>query len=140
MGMDPLAEAGRIRVLTNRADGAVSSLKIHLWAPAFTGFGGGIASFSRALAMGLKALGHDVRLFGKMDHSTVLDGLRVTGTRKYTSISRSHVFAARALAAAARHRPDFIISTHVNFGPVAHLAKRLLGARYALVAHGIDIH
>jgi glycosyltransferase involved in cell wall biosynthesis len=140
MGMDPLAEASRIRILTNRANGAVSSLRIHVWAPAFTGFGGGIASFSRALALGLKSLGHDVRLFGKMDHSTDLNGLNVTGSRRYTSMSRSHVFAARALAAAARHRPDYIISTHVNFGPVAHLAKRLLGTPYGLVAHGIDIH
>ena len=55
-------------------------------------------------------------------------------------MSRSHIFAARTLAAAARHRPDHIISTHVNFGPVAHIAKRTLGTPYTLVAHGIDIH
>jgi glycosyltransferase involved in cell wall biosynthesis len=138
--VDEVAQACCIPILASRAYGAVGSLKIHLWAPAFTGFGGGIASFSRALAGGLRALGHEVRLYGKMDVSADLDGLRVTGTGRYTSLSRSHIFASRVLASAARHRPDYIISTHVNFGPVALLANRLLGTRYALVAHGIDIH
>jgi glycosyltransferase involved in cell wall biosynthesis len=115
-------------------------LKIHIWAPAFTGFGGGISAFSRALALGLNELGHDVRLFGKADRTSDFAGMRLIGSGQYTRVSRSHIFAARALASAARHRPDYIISTHVNFGPVARLAKQLLGIPYGLVAHGIDIH
>jgi glycosyltransferase involved in cell wall biosynthesis len=140
LGVDALAETNRVRIFANRARYAVSTLKIHLWAPAFTGFGGGIASFSRALALGLRDVGHDVRLFGKTDLPGDLEGLPVIGTGQYSTVSRSHVFAARVLASAMRHRPDYIISTHVNFGPVAHLAKRLFGIRYGLVAHGIDIH
>lgn len=55
-------------------------------------------------------------------------------------MSRNHVFAAGCLASAVRYRPDHIISTHVNFGPVAHIASRMLGTKFTLVAHGIDMH
>jgi glycosyltransferase involved in cell wall biosynthesis len=62
------------------------------------------------------------------------------GTKTYTGISRSHVFAGGLLLAVARYRPDHIISTHVNFGPVAQIAKRMFGTSFTLVAHGIDVH
>lgn len=100
---------------------AASVLKIHLWAPTFTGFGGGIAAFSREMARGLVELGYDVRLLGKTNRSTA-------------------TFVAFGLASVARERPDHIISTHVNFGPAAQLAKRFFGTPFTLVAHGIDVH
>lgn len=115
-------------------------LKVHLWAPAFIGFGGGIAAFSRELATALCEREQDVRLFGKMDLPGLLGTSRLWGTRHYTPVSRNHVFAAGCLASAVRHRPDRIVSTHVNFGPVAHVASRLIGVKFTLVAHGIDIH
>jgi len=49
-------------------------------------------------------------------------------------------FAAEALFACARFRPDHVISTHLNFGPAAHWAKRVYGTPYTLIAHGIDVH
>jgi glycosyltransferase involved in cell wall biosynthesis len=55
-------------------------------------------------------------------------------------MSRSHVFAARALTASGRYRPAHIVSTHVNFGPVAQIAKRMFDVPFTLVAHGIDVH
>ena len=140
MGRGAVVEADRFRSVDMRTTHTAASLKLHLWAPAFTGFGGGIASFSRAIALGLKDLGHEIRLFGKVDRSAYFDGLRLSGTGQYAPISRSHTFAAKILAAATFDRPDHILSTHVNFGPVAHLAKRTLGTPYTLVAHGIDIH
>jgi glycosyltransferase involved in cell wall biosynthesis len=118
----------------------VAGLKIHVWAPSFTGFGGGIAAFSRALASGLRHLGHDLRLFGKADRSSVVNQIPLSGTRGFSSVAQSQVFALKALASAFRRKPDHIVSTHVNFGPAAHIAKRALGTPYTLVAHGIDIH
>jgi glycosyltransferase involved in cell wall biosynthesis len=115
-------------------------LKIHTWAPAFTGFGGGISAFSRELAVALSDLGHDLRLFGKMDRTGKFERLPLWGTRTYTKVGRSHAFAAGVLASAARRRPNHIISTHVNFAPVAEIARRTLGIPFSLVAHGIDIH
>ncbi len=64
----------------------------------------------------------------------------LAGTRRYSRVSQSKAFALRALASIGRRRPDHLISTHVNFGPAAHIAKRAFGTPYTLVAHGIDIH
>jgi glycosyltransferase involved in cell wall biosynthesis len=81
-----------------------------------------------------------VRLLGKMDVPGKFDGIPLWGARRYPRMSRNHVFAGRALMAAGRHRPDHIVSTHINFGPVAQLAKRLFDIPFTLVAHGIDVH
>ncbi|MGI0483702.1 glycosyltransferase family 4 protein, partial [Geminocystis sp. CENA526] len=35
-------------------------------------------------------------------------------------------------------KPDLVITTHLNFIPVAHLLKRLYGIRYYTIAHGIE--
>lgn len=140
MGLAALAEARRILPSRAGSSCAAGTLNIHLWAPSFTGFGGGIASFSRALALGLRDLGHGVRLFGKSDRSGAFEGMSLVGTRNYSRFSQSQAFALRALSSAARHRPDHVVSTHVNFGPAALIAKRAFGTRYTLVAHGIDVH
>ena len=40
----------------------------------------------------------------------------------------------------ARHdQPDLIISTHVNFSPVATVREKFSSARFAVVGHGIDV-
>ena len=115
-------------------------MRLHIWAPAFTGFGGGITVFSRELALGVKEQGHDVRLFGKHDHAGPWPGFQLWGAAHYATSWKTPRFAAGGLSSAGRHRPDHIVSTHVNFGPAAHLAKRMLGIPFTLVAHGIDIH
>jgi len=79
-------------------------------------------------------------LFGKADRNGEFEGIPLRGTGQYTRVSQRHVFALRALASVGRRRPDHIISTHVNFGPAAQIAKRTFGTPYTLVAHGIDIH
>ena len=139
--MVTLAEAGLSAFLcTTPSPLAAKPLRVHVWAPAFTGFGGGISVFSRELALGMKDLGHDVRLYGKIDRRAQFNGLPIWGTGTYTRASRNHVFAAGVLLAVARRRPDHIISTHVNFAPVAAIAQKAFGTPYTLVAHGIDIH
>jgi phosphatidyl-myo-inositol dimannoside synthase len=115
-------------------------LRLHIWAPGFTGFGGGITVFSRELALGLNEQGHEARLFGKHDHTGSWPGFQLWGTAHYATSLKTPRFAAGCLSSAARHRPDHIISTHINFGPAAHLAKRFFGVSYSLVAHGIDVH
>lgn len=73
------------------------------------------------MARGLTELGYEVRLLGKTNRSTAR-------------------FVFFGLASVARERPDHIISTHVNFGPAAQLAKRFFGTPFTLIAHGIDVH
>lgn len=122
LGLVEMAQAIRpTRAFDGNCTRATSVLKVHLWAPTFTGFGGGIAAFSREMARGLTELGYEVRLLGKTNRSTTK-------------------FVMSGLASVARERPDHIISTHVNFGPAAQLAKRFFGTPFTLVAHGIDVH
>jgi glycosyltransferase involved in cell wall biosynthesis len=115
-------------------------LRFHLWSPVFSGFGGGIAAFSRELASGLYDLGHDLRLIGKLDTPGQWHGSPLWGMRGCSKLLQSPGFAAGALASCARYRPDHLISIHLNFGPVARLAKRAFGTPFTLVAHGIDVH
>jgi phosphatidyl-myo-inositol dimannoside synthase len=140
MGMAPMVPEIPRRFAHSEPTSAEHVLKIHLWAPAFTGFGGGISAFSRELAFAVHDLGHDVRLLGKLDAPGTFFQMPLWGSRHYTPLSRNHVFAGGALLSVARRRPDHIISTHLNFGPVAQLAQRMFGTRFTLVAHGIDVH
>lgn len=84
-------------------------------------------------------LGHEVRLFGKLDTDGEFDGLPLSGSGSATPM-RTARFAALCLGSSIRERPDHVISTHINFGPVASVARRITGTRYTLVAHGIDVH
>jgi len=52
---------------------------------------------------------------------------------------RSAAFASLVASAAMRERPSLIVSTHLNFGPLAHALRVLLSTPYVLVAHGIDV-
>jgi glycosyltransferase involved in cell wall biosynthesis len=113
---------------------------IHVWAPAFRPFGGGIAAFSRELATALSGLGHRLALFGRDDRAQDWQGTRLRGAGARPLWSRKLAFSLQVLGIALRERPAVIVSTHVNFAPVALLAKWLLGTRYVVVAHGIDMH
>lgn len=115
-------------------------MNVHIWSPGFTGFGGGIGAFSRELSLGVRDLGHDLRLLGKTDVPGTWHGLHVWGAGDRPRCLQTACFAAGALAVSGRHRPDHVISTHLNFGPLAHWAKRAFGTPFTLVAHGIDVH
>jgi glycosyltransferase involved in cell wall biosynthesis len=115
-------------------------MNLHVWAPGFSAFQGGIGSFSRAFVIALRDLGHDLRLFGKSDSAGTWQDFPLWGAGRSFARLQTPRFAAGLLAACARERPDHVISTHLNFGPVAHLAKRLFGVPYTVTAYGIDVH
>lgn len=115
-------------------------MKVHVWSPGFAGFGGGITAFSREMARGLQRLGHEVRLIGKSDATGSWRGLPLTGAANISGPLQTPAFAAKAFLAGARHRPDYVISTHLNFGPVGSSLKHALHIPFALVAHGIDVN
>ncbi len=102
---------------------------IDLWAPGF-GAGGGIQAFSQEVANALNDL--NPRLIARDRYhrpSNFLLSSRLASCR----------FAIALVRHAAFNRPCLIVSTHVNFGPVASILQRALGIPYVLVAHGIDI-
>jgi glycosyltransferase involved in cell wall biosynthesis len=113
--------------------------RIHVWAPGFRYFGGGIGAFSRELALALESLGHDVALFGKCDSPGKWDGRTLWGVGAGNTTLSSARFAAGVLAACVRDRPQHVITTHVNYAPVAHFAKAVTGVPFSVVAHGIDV-
>lgn len=114
--------------------------RIHIWAPAFRPFGGGISAFSRELALSLTGLGHRLSLFGRDDVGQAWRSFRLRGAGALPAPLRKIGFAIQLLAFAVKERPGLIISTHVNFAPVALLARLLTGTPYVVVAHGIDLH
>jgi phosphatidylinositol alpha-1,6-mannosyltransferase len=111
---------------------------IHLWAPSFTGFGGGIAAFSRELAT---ALGNEgsLRLIGKADRGRSWKGHRLHGAGQVIAPFRTGYFATILVVFATVRRPKVIISTHVHFGPVAYALSHILRIPFVLVAHGVEI-
>jgi glycosyltransferase involved in cell wall biosynthesis len=115
-------------------------MRLHVWAPGFSAFQGGIGQLSQALAAGLRDIGHDCMLLGKIDLPCRWNDFEVWGAGGAPAALRTPRFALGLLAACARDKPDYIVSTHLNFGPAAHLAKRLFGTRYAILVHGIDVH
>ncbi|MCS6812611.1 MAG: glycosyltransferase [Cyanobacteria bacterium] len=51
---------------------------------------------------------------------------------------RTPVYALQLLVAAIQQRPHLIITTHLNFTPVAYWLKQWLGIPYWTVAHGVE--
>lgn len=92
------------------------------------------------MANGLVELGHEVRLFGKTDRSGEWNGLRLSGTGVFGGSLQTANFITTSMSAILTDRPDHVISTHVNFGPAARVAKQFFRVPYTLVAHGIDVH
>lgn len=114
-------------------------MKVHVWSPQIKAFGGGIGAFSRESATGLKSLGHEVELISKGDASGQWNGMQVRGAGNAAPRFRTADFVRHATTAAVRARPDLIVTTHVNFAPVAFAIRELLGIPYMIAAHGVDV-
>lgn len=52
---------------------------------------------------------------------------------------RTPLFTSRLVREVWRQRPDLILSTHVNFTPIADWLKRWFSFRFGVVAHGVDV-
>lgn len=62
----------------------------------------------------------------------------VNGCGRWPLPLKSARFMSACLQHAWHERPRLIISTHLNFGPIAQLVREFTGAPYVLVAHGTD--
>lgn len=116
------------------------SKPIHLLAPSISRFGGGITEFSRQLATALQFAGFRLHLLGKHDFSKDWNQNRLTGAGSMPTMLRTPYYSMQAVTAALTEHPCEVVSTHLNFGPLARLMKRLTGAPFTLVVHGIDVH
>lgn len=117
---------------------------IHIWVPDLFSTTGGIQAFSRYLIEAVRAetFSNYFRALIKNDlPDDIADKQALHNFNAYGDWPlrlRSGRFALGCLGHAWRERPGLIVSTHLNFGPLARIARRNFGAPYILVAHGID--
>jgi glycosyltransferase involved in cell wall biosynthesis len=118
--------------------------KVHIWAPELFCGKGGIQTFSRHLvaALSCEVSGEKIRVLLKND---LPKDVRIwKGSRQVATFGhwpprlRTPRFAWECLRRAYLERPQLIISTHLNFGPLAHIIYHVLHVRYILVAYGVE--
>jgi glycosyltransferase involved in cell wall biosynthesis len=117
---------------------------IHIWIPDLFSFTGGIQAFSRYLINAVQngPLASPVRGIIKSDMPSDIPDDPATknfsGCGHWPARLRSPRFAMECLRHVWRERPNLIVSTHLNFGPIARIAQSSFGTPYVLVAHGVD--
>jgi glycosyltransferase involved in cell wall biosynthesis len=121
------------------------NLKIHVWSPGLDPRAGGIENYSSALVRALNELTGpgEVSIFAKNETSREVRARfpanRVaSGTGGIPLKARTLAFSALLAKHAFLGRPQLIISTHLNFSPLAHGLKRSLRSKYCVALHGIE--
>ncbi len=119
---------------------------IHLWCQSFEANPGGVQAFTRFVVQALCDLypQAEIVVLAKNDEErragpVVGSPWSVVGFGRWPSAMRSVAFALSALRHARSDQPDLIISTHVNFAPVAGIARRVVNFRFVAVGHGIEV-
>lgn len=120
---------------------------LYVWCPSLFCDNGGIQIFSNFLIKAIDQISifSEIDIFTKHDYSFDASSMNdqavthnLSGFGKVPIHLRSFVFSLYVGVQVLVHRPDLIISTHLNFGPLAHLLHRLFQRPYWLIAHGID--
>lgn len=119
--------------------------KVHIWMPNLFGFKGGIQVYSAYLLQAIQRLLpsaqcevfllHDQR---HMQPDSVHPNTRFHFSGGLLQPLRNPLYAAQLVAQATLNRPDLIVSTHLNFTPVAQAIKQIANIPYWTVAHGVE--
>ncbi|KKI98518.1 glycosyltransferase family 4 protein [Prochlorothrix hollandica] len=121
--------------------------KFHLWIPSLFSMKGGIETYSMFVWEAIKQNIYDgsynsYNIFIKNDTAIPTDfvspSTEYTFAGKIPSPLRTIIFSIQLIVGAIWKKPNLIITTHLNFIPVAHFLKTLLGIPYYTVAHGIE--
>lgn len=114
---------------------------MHLWVPELAAAKGGIQTFSHFCHAALLRLARDWAVTTLEKHGLADRPApnTVRGFGRVPAWMRTPVFALALFRAAQRTRPALVLSTHVNFLPVARWLKRSRGVRYVGVAHGVEV-
>lgn len=113
---------------------------IHFWAPNIYGFHGGIQAFSLYLFQALQELGYLQKLSLKLDREVDLpkSAQNFSCYGQYPWFLRTMAFSAGVTIQSLFSKPSLVLSTHLNFAPVAYYLKKYLNIPYWVVAHGVD--
>ena len=119
--------------------------KFHIWMPNLFGFKGGIQVYSGYFLKALQELypqsQYDVFLLH--DEQALVDVNDVPQTNFYCTGQfprsiRNLAYTLQLLSQGVLQHPDLIITTHLNFTPVAYWLKQITGIPYWTVAHGVE--
>jgi phosphatidylinositol alpha-1,6-mannosyltransferase len=119
---------------------------IHLWVPGCRPGDGGVQRFSYELLTALREGFPQAAIWvlSKNDRAgpppvEPAPAFTFQGTGHLPERWRTLAYSLRLVWAAWRERPALIVTTHVNFSPLARLLQRWWGIPYVVVAHGIDV-
>ncbi len=120
-------------------------MNIHLWVADYASGMGGIQTYSRFVARGLREIFPEARLciLSKNDTSYPDEendvGTTFVPLGWWPPRLRTAAFSLELFRRAALERPDLILVMHVNFSPVAHSLRKLFGIRFIAFGYGIDV-
>lgn len=121
-----------------------NNIKINVWIPSLFEDKGGIQSYSLALINAMQqTMPHGkYSLFIKHD-SRIPANFGVPSTKFIFAGTiglplRTFFFAIQLIIGTIYEKPNLIITTHLNFAPVANLLKTLFSISYYIVTHGIE--
>jgi len=120
--------------------------QLHVWCPNIFGFKGGIQVFSKHFIESLQIIEPqsvlDVSLLhdkvGDFFEQEVLKSVSFHFSGRWPTRIRNIVFSLMVGLNAIRQQPDLIITTHLNFVPIAYWLKIGWGIPYWTIAHGIE--
>lgn len=119
--------------------------KVHVWMPNLFGFKGGIQVYSAYFLQALRSLLPRAQLHVFLMH----DRQEMNLSSSYPNVHfhfaggvaqsvRNPSYAAQIVSSAVIQQPQLIISTHLNFTPVAQLINQLIHIPYWTAAHGVE--
>ncbi|NMF58641.1 glycosyltransferase family 4 protein [Pseudanabaena yagii] len=132
------------------------SQHIHLWIPELFCTKGGIQVFSGFLLQAFQSLypESNLSIFLKNDSGEVMQQkisqevsqdsrsnwsrTQIYGAGAIPSPIRTLFFAWQLMSLAITQKPDLIITTHLNFAPIAFILKKIIGTKYIAIAHGVE--
>ncbi len=122
-----------------------SAGSLHLWIPNIFEFKGGIQAYSDFLLQAIQstAIFKYSEVFLKHDHQVTPDvqiwpNFNFHCFGSWPKMLRTVVYAIHLLLWGCLKQPQLVITTHLNFTPVAYGLKRFLRIPYWAVAHGVD--
>lgn len=125
--------------------GGAGPRSVHFWCPEMFLSPGGIQRYSRFLLEALCATpqAQVTDVFLKNDKTRPADaafppGMRFHFGSRPPEALRTPVFAGKLLLQGMARRPALILSSHLNFSPVARALQRLAGIPFWVVAHGFE--
>jgi glycosyltransferase involved in cell wall biosynthesis len=118
---------------------------IHLWIPNIFEFKGGIQVYSAFLLQALQNFlpQAQIKVFLKHDRNVPNEEKTLLPTKFYASGHwplplRTLAFSSKVATAELLDKPNLILTTHLNFAPLAHWLKNVTRTPYWAVAHGVD--